>query len=137
MSSTTCRRIARTAKTATNARCAYVLRTRKPSRGSKDILRIREDSGTNERRESLGRHEFDRTSEARFQQIGEREKPVKRLRAWCELNEKVHVALRARLPAQDRSKQREPDHAEAANLLPAFAGEACLPDPPRPGIRFG
>jgi hypothetical protein len=79
-------------------------------------LGFSQDSRPDERRECLGRHEFHRLPETRFEQIRQGQEMLKRLGARRELHEHVDITIRAGLTAQNRAEQRQALNPEASDL---------------------
>ena len=59
------------------------------ARHSKDILRFGENTRPDERREGLGRHQLDATTETGFEKLGQGEKALERLAAGRERDKEV------------------------------------------------
>lgn len=53
-------------------------------------------------------------------EVAERDDVVQRLLLRIELDEEVHVAVGAGLPAHDGAEEREAQHAESLDLLPGL-----------------
>jgi hypothetical protein len=67
--------------------------------------------------------EFGRLAHVRFKQLGEGEEPVVGLGVWRELDQTIHVTVRARISARNRPKQREARHTESTDR--ALASGQC------------
>jgi hypothetical protein len=86
------------------------------SRGSKDILRFRQDSRPQEWRQIFQRDELDAATETCFEQLEQREKVVVSLGARRELNQEIDFAVGAGFAARDGTVQRETLNTQRADL---------------------
>src|SRR5690554_5272476 len=89
---------------------------RRYSRGSKDIGGVGENMRPDERREGLGRHQLDSTSEQPLQQFCQSNEAVEALELRVELDQQVDIAVRPRLTPEHRAEERQPAHTKRPDL---------------------
>jgi hypothetical protein len=82
----------------------------------KDILSFAEDVRPDIGAQRLGRDEFNAVLKDILKEIRERHKVAEGFRFRSELDENINVAIRASLATNDRAKERETTHTEAADL---------------------
>ncbi len=102
--------------TGTRAVNADYERLGQPSVTLDDIRRFRQDVGTDERGEGLDRDQLDAVAQQPLEEIGKRHEAIEALLSGGELDEEVHVAVRAGLAARHGAEKRKAPNAELADL---------------------
>src|SRR6266516_5466372 len=93
---------------------------RRYSRGSKDIRRFSQNMGADEGGKGFDRDQFDAVPQECLEEIGKRHETIEALFSGGELNEEVHIAVRAGLVASHGAEKRKASDAELTDFRFGF-----------------